>query len=122
MMDPRTIAANDRAAARKSAKDKLIPYMVHPHDLDFWRGQVEAGKLPQLPFPALGDRHPRGYRLLAELFVDTSGFGSECEPAMTPRRLIMEELKADLAYSIGSCGQFQAWVRVWAPPGSSARR
>ena len=116
MMDPGQIRANSRKAARESARNGVMPYIVWPEDLARWKAML-AGTAPaeQFPFPLLGDRNPRGYKLVRELFIDMSGMGGEDEPAVTIRRLISEELQVGKAYGFGDIGQFQGYLKEYEP-------
>ena len=116
MMHPREIEYQSRKAARESCRLGKLPYIVWPQDLATWRAAIASGVSPRLPFPALGDRTPRGYKLERELFVDSSGWGYADEPATTIPDLINSELRTGFAYSIGDIGQFQLYLREWRPP------
>ena len=118
MMDPRQIECESRKAARESCRLGKLPYIVWPQDLATWKAAIANDESPRLPFPALGDRSPRGYKLERELFVDSSGWGSTSEPATTIPELINNELRTGFAYSIGDIGQFQLYLREWRPPAS----
>ena len=81
--------------------------------------------------PFLGDRTPKGFKTLStlglpiagyashpykELFVDTSGYGSENEPALSQKRFIkavgqLVESHGAIALSLSEIGQFQGHVR-----------
>lgn len=122
MMSAQTIAHMSRQAARQSVIEHKLPFIVWPEDLALWRSIVASGRIPRLPFPALGDRTPRGFKLERELFVDASGWGSESEPAITATRMINEEIKVGMAYSIGDQGQFQVYVREWTPGPTATQR
>jgi hypothetical protein len=119
MMSPETIRSMSRQAARESCRLGKLPFIVWPEDLASWQAVIQDGGTPRLPFPWIGDRKPRGFKHSRELFVDSSGFGDEREPAMTAHRMIMQELKVGCAYSISDQGQFQVYVDEWIP---SAKR
>ena len=116
MMHPREIEYQSRKAARESAKLGKLPFIVWAQDIAAWKLALEAGRSPRLPFPHLGDRRPRGYKLERELFVDSSGWGSYGELAITISDLVNRELRTGFAYSIGDIGQFQLYLREWRPP------
>jgi hypothetical protein len=115
MMGAETIRAMSREAARESLSEGKLPFVVWQQDLDDWKAVVLAGKLPRLPFPALGDRKPRGFKLVEEHFVDSSGMGSPREPADTIGYFIFGKIKVGHAYSLGDQGQFQVYVNEWKP-------
>lgn len=108
-MSIETIHALANKAARESARKGEVPYMVWPQDVEHWKAQIQAGKLPPLPFPFIGSRHPRGYRKVEEYFVDSSGFGAPGEPALTIPQFV-DRIKADRAYAITEAGQFQVYI------------
>jgi len=114
MMSAQYIDSMSRKAARESAREGKLPYIVWPHDISAWKAMLAKGISPRLPFPALGSRNPRGFKLVQEFFVDSSGWGGRNEPAMTIDQLI-DELKPNMAYSLGDVGQFQLYVREWKP-------
>lgn len=78
------------------------PYVLKFHEL-------HPCNFPPFPFPYLGDYQPKGWRKTAEYFVDSSGFGSEGEPALTIGGFI-KKLKVGFGYAITSAGQFQVHV------------
>jgi len=106
MMSPETIRELSRQNAVESAKKKKVPYVYF---------DIEDIKQTPFPFPFLGDYVPKGWRLVDELFCDSSGFGREGEPALTIGQL-MEKLKEDMeagnpfGYAITQAGQFQVYV------------
>jgi hypothetical protein len=108
-MDPRTIRALADDAARKARHEGREPYGFYDDD------DVDAA-VRSLPF--LGHYMPRGYKLVEELFVDSSGFGREDEPAMT-FAAFCERVRKDVResnpyyYAIREAGQFQVYVGVY---------
>jgi len=56
--------------------------------------------------PNFGDYRPAGFELEEELFVDSSGFGSPGEPALTFEQFL-NKVKAGKYYAIIEAGQFQ---------------
>lgn len=106
-MSLETIEAESRKTARNAAKQKKTPFLVEQEDIDTWKASRS-----KLPFPALGSYKPKGFKLVDSLFCDSSGFGTESEPALTYRQLI-DKLEAGKYYSLGDCGQFQVYVNVW---------
>ena len=109
MMDGATIRAMSQQAARKAAKAHKLPYVVWPHDLDGWKAQVANGQLPELPFPFLGEYVPKGWEMVEEYFVDSSGWGKAGEPALTIPQFV-DKIKPDCGYAITEAGQFQVYI------------
>ncbi len=72
----------------------------------------ENGKLGSSPIPDIGDNHPDGWELEEELFVDSSGFGDEGEPALTIDQFT-KKIKAGYGYATIEQGQFQVHVGVF---------
>jgi hypothetical protein len=110
MFSPEYLESINRKAARDAAKRRQEPYV--PFDAE------EIDDLRCLPFPFLGNYKPKEWKLVEELFCNTTGLGSEAEPAMTVWRL-KERMREYLdkpgtyGYSILECGQFQAWIGVY---------
>jgi hypothetical protein len=100
-----------REACRKAAKTGMLPYVpLHEDEIDAF---------PPFPFPFLGDYRPTGWKLVEELFCDSSGFGASDEPALS-----VEQLKRKLTelqrtegkaygYGIIEAGQFQLYLGVF---------
>ncbi len=116
MMSPSYIAELSRQAARKAAREKKYPLLVEQGDIDACHLLLERGQLPHLGIPFIGDWRPRGYKPVGEpLFVDSSGFGSASEPALTQREFVAR-LRAGYAYAVIEAGQFQCYVQEFIPP------
>jgi hypothetical protein len=82
------------------------------------RAIAEGSARPPLPY--VGRERVKGFRLFGELlFVDTSGFGSSSEPALTASALVAEMIRqteehgSALAWGFVGIGQFQGFVRSW---------
>jgi hypothetical protein len=110
MYSTQAIEAMNLKAARDAAKRRQKPYV--PFDAE------EIDGLRSLPFPFLGNYKPKEWELVEELFCDTTGLGSEAEPAVTLTSLkgrMKEYLDkpGTYGYSILECGQFQAWIGVY---------
>lgn len=129
MMSIETMKQISRKAARESRARGEQPFFPSAFEL-------EPGELEKIHnmIPFLGDRTPRGWRMVdmtthgnhgwqggAELFVDLTGFGDESEPAMTQRALLakMRELGPGYGYYLSEVGQFQGFVRVVQPVGGA---
>ncbi len=107
MMSLETIEHMTREAAREACEQQEKPYMVWPEDIVAWK---EGRGLP-IPFPMIGDYVPEGWEPEGdELFVDTSGFGSSNEPALTITQLL-DKLEVGRGYAFVRMGQFQAYLQ-----------
>jgi hypothetical protein len=88
------IEQNNRRAACEARENDVLPYLiVNPQKVDEW---------PPFPFPEVGDAaddYDESFTRIDTLFVDSSGWGSPGEPALTT-----EQFKD---------GQFQLYVGVW---------
>ncbi len=118
MMSIEYIQAESRRAARRSAREHKGPFVFAPHDLD--------SRQP-FPFPFIGCRVPRGWKLRESLFCDSSGFGAPDEPALTVDQLRakLRELHAaepGLGYAITEVGQFQVYLGVFERVQPRAKR
>jgi len=87
--------------AAKKAKGKL-PYIA----------KCDGDKDAYCYCPNFGDYRPKGWKLVETLFVDSSGFGSDNEPALTANQFI-ERTKKGLGYAIVGEGQSQVCVGVF---------
>jgi len=115
MWDLETIKAlNERAQAR--AKELgLTPHLI--------RSEVELLAMPPFPFPNIGSDEveaDKRWERIDTLFVDSSGFGSEDEPALTVdqfieklRTLVRENKDGGIRCAIVEEGQFQLYIGVW---------
>ena len=56
-----------------------------------------------------GEKTPLGYKITEVFFVDNSGFGSENEPALTPK-FFLNHVKIGRYYAITGIGQFQVYL------------
>lgn len=79
---------------------------------------------PPWPFPSWDgiseqdNVHLENRQLVARLFCDSSGFGSDHEPALTLEQLrrklnVLLESHGDLALAVTEVGMFQVWVGAW---------
>ena len=93
--------------ARKAKGNKVVPIMITADNLNLLYDQ-------KIKIPFLGDYVPEGWNLEDEIFVDSSGFGSEGEPAKTWRAFcsyVSEHL--DRGYAVSQVGAFQVYVRIY---------
>ena len=100
MMSLSLINGMSRQQARKAAREGKHPFMLWPGDKE---------KMPPFPFPNIGSYRPKGWELVDTLFCDSSGMGSESEPALTVHQLI-DALEPGFGYAIIEEGQFQVYV------------
>jgi len=119
MMSLAAIQRFSQDAAIRAARKNRIPFTVEEQDIQAWKAQFKAGTL-KFPFPLLGNYVPQGWRYTDRepIFVDTSGFGKENEPALTLRGFL-EALEANKAYAVVESGQFQAYIREYERDDSS---
>ena len=113
-------------AARRAARSKKQPYVL-------W-DEAEVDRLGEGPirFPFVGGYIADGWEAVLDadedplqLFVDSSGFGAEGEPALTLagfrrelKRLLREHAGQTLGFAVVQAGQFQVYVGVFAKKGA----
>jgi len=93
------ITANEKAT-RKAKENNKQPYVATK---DFDEGVFQC--------PNLGDYTPNGWIEIDKLFVDSSGFGSINEPALTKDQFI-NRIRKGYGYGISEAGQFQVYIKV----------
>jgi hypothetical protein len=91
-------------AAKKAERKNLKPYIVKEKDLE---------KFPPFPFPDFGDYRPKGWELVEEHFVDSSGFGRDDESALSLNQFL-NKLQIGHGYAIIEQGQFQVFIGEFA--------
>lgn len=101
MMSLEQIREMSKEQARKAKRLKQVPFIIVDEDT--------VQDFPPFPFPNIGDYRPKGWKLVDELLVDSSGCGSESEPALTAHGCIAR-LKVGRGYAIIAEGQFQVVV------------
>ncbi len=106
-MSLQQISEESRKQARKAARLHKRPYVFEEED---------RGTFPPFPFPNLGDYRPKGYEMVATYFVDSFGFGSPGEPALTIDRFV-SLLKPGRGYAIVEVGEFQVVIGEFTVPG-----
>jgi hypothetical protein len=99
MYDLATIKAMNREAGKISRERGSQPFLL--------RNEGDKNYLNKIP--NLGTHRPSGWRLVKRYFVDSSGFGSEDESALTFSSFV-KRTKVGRAYGIIEAGQFQ--VRI----------
>ena len=101
MYSAETIRSMQREAAAEAAEQGKRPVIIDQHDLD-------DDRIPQIPF--IGDYVPEGWaKLDKDYFVDSSGFTSPGEPAMS-MRAFLAALTPGHGYAVTEAGQFQVHV------------
>lgn len=95
------IQSMNRETGRKAKRHGKKPYIAQ-HDND--EGVSKC--------PNIGDYRPKGYELIDQLFVDSSGFGSSSGLALTIDQFLAK-VKKGLGYAIIEQGQFQLYVGVF---------
>ena len=107
MMSSAVIREMSQQAAKAAAKARKVPFMVWPEDVAAIKAGYHMGVISCFPF--IGDYRPRGYKLVDTLFVDSTGFGDQYEPALT-LYAFGRTIEANFAYAIIEAGQFQVYV------------
>jgi len=109
MMSLNQINDANRDAAVHAAVDRTEPFVTTSQDIATWKN----GRGFPLPFPYLGEYDPPGYEMDGEpLFVDTSGFGTSDEPALSVDQML-NALQPGTGYAFTSIGQFQAYLQPY---------
>jgi hypothetical protein len=114
MMSLAAIRQLSRDAAVIACRHNKIPFVFEQEDIDDFKAHLAAGRTIQFLIPLLGDYLPQGWRSTDRqpLFVDTTGFGREDEPAMTTRAFV-EAFKPGKGYGVIECGESQAFIREY---------
>src|SRR5271169_2924214 len=98
MMSLETIHRMSDTMSRTAKRNGAVPKVFTEED------EIEG-------IPALGKHVPRGWKLVNTYFVDSSGFGSPGEPAMTRDAFIsLVEGAPGYGWAIVEAGQFQVYV------------
>jgi hypothetical protein len=100
MMGLGEIRRMNEKACRKAEKAKLLPYVIEEGDRE---------NFPPFPFPDFGDYRPKGWELVGEYFVDSSGFGRDDEPALSVSQFL-KKLRTGYGYALIEQGEFQVFV------------
>jgi len=135
MMDIETIVAMNKKQGRKAKRNGRAPTQFEEEDII----QAEEGLLtPLKKITNLGNYIPKGWKRFntnelkdqlglpydwkfldnGGLFVDSSGFGSDNEPALSVRQCLetiskLFRIRGDLGFAICSEGQFQLTIGVY---------
>lgn len=110
MMDLQTIRELNAEAGQEAKDAGREPYVFSGFDLKNLR---DGDLYPIRKIPRLGDFEPKGWVKVDTLFVDSSGFGQEGEPALTAKGFA-RKIEPEHGYGIGEVGQFQLYVDVFA--------
>lgn len=112
MLEPSQIREMSREAAVRAATNGHKPLCVWQEDIE----AIRAGRSPARAIPFLGDYIPYGYKALVDgdgkqktAFVDSSGFGTDRELAMTQARFANILNPGDYI-AIVEAGEFQVVV------------
>ena len=105
MMSLEAIRSMSQDAARNAAKRNQVPFTVEAEDI------ADLKQSHRMPFPFLGDYVPKGWERTARepMFVDSSGFGQDDEPAMSVNQFL-DSLIPGMGYAVIQTGQFQVYV------------
>jgi hypothetical protein len=104
------IVEHSRQAAARAARIHAVPFRVEAEDLQDWTARLNNDGRVRFPFPFLGPHIPKGWhRTGNEFFVDSSGLGSDGEPALTIRAFV-KKLRPGYAYAVIEAGEFQLYV------------
>jgi hypothetical protein len=96
-----TIREMNKKKGQVSAKKNLKPYvLLSTSDVD---------TMPPFPFPNFGTYRPKDWKLINTYFVDSSGWGSSGEMALTVSEF-KQKLRVGFGYAIVEAGQFQVYV------------
>lgn len=99
MMGLSTIRAMNEERAREAREMRLQP-MVYDGNPDTLRKIPNMGNYRATKY---------GWRMVKTYFVDSSGFGSESEPALTFEQFV-RQAKVGRGYAIIEAGQFQVYI------------
>jgi hypothetical protein len=106
-------------AARAAAKERKVPFVVWPED-------VQLGVKLLASFPFLGDYIPKGWRRAETYLVDATGFGADYESALTVDEFLAHVLgctksEQGSAWGVYEAGQFQVIVARYVKDPSEKR-
>ena len=111
MMSIAAIQEMSRERAAEACELGHVPFIVEKEDKEHW----EDFGVTSFPFPNIGDYIPDGWEMERDLMVDSSGMGSDSEPALSIAQLV-RELKPGKGYAIIEEGQFQLYLGEFTPP------
>lgn len=107
MMDLATIHELSRRAASRAKRAHKVPWLAEPFEVE----RAKAGEVGRVNIPFLGDYVPRAWKRTDRdlFFVDSSGFGSPSEPALTLPQFFCQMVPG-CGYAVVEAGQFQVYV------------
>lgn len=117
MMSLATIQEINRERAIEAAEDGTKPFVYFSAD--------EVDQIAGFPLPHIGDYRPDGWTLVDTHFVDSSGFGTPGEPALTGdefRAIVRASIRQHAAdhelvgWAVIEAGQFQVRVGEFTRP------
>ena len=118
MMSLETMRSMNEERAKVAKSKNLAPYWITSlQDIETLPGGAKHTSR-NFPFPSIGSYEPDGYTEIDELFVDSSGFGSEMEPALTVNQLNsrlvnLYQEHGEFAAAITTVGQFQIYISIY---------
>lgn len=101
MMSLEAIKSMSEEAAVQAAQNNLEPYTA-----------FTDGDAGVFHCPFLGNHVPGGWKVIDTFFVDSSGFGSDNEPALSTKQFL-SRVKGGLGYAVAEAGQFQVYIHVF---------
>ena len=101
MMGLAEIRVINREKTATAKAEGTTPFLI--------KSQEQIDNMPPFPFPHIGDYVPEGYKEMGTYFVDSSGFGSSGELALTINEF-KRKMKIGHSYAIIEAGQFQVYV------------
>ena len=110
MMSGATIRELSAQAARRAAREHRIPLIVEQEDMATLETHIRH-------IPNFGDYRPKGWALVDSVFVDSSGWGTDTEPALSFTQFV-DWVKAQgpgFGYALVEEGQFQVYVGKFSP-------
>ena len=109
MIDLDQIRKMKSKAAKAARADKTKPFVVYNNR------DIERLSSQEIRLPFLGDYCPEGFYVMNEIFVDSSGFGSDSEPAMTLPKFfgMLDKLGKPFGLAISEAGEFQVMIKIY---------
>ena len=104
MLSLEIIKSMNQEAMQQALNEGKLPINVFVGDSEYIYDIDKVRNIPNI-----GDLRPEGYVLEKTYFVDSSGFGSEHEPALTFNQFL-QVLRSDRYYAIIEAGQFQVYI------------
>lgn len=103
------IQSENREAAERVQEEGIEPLLITERSLS----RLRKGMISQLQdIPFVGDAFFEDYNETSRFFVDSSGFGSPGEPALTIKQFV-NLITPERYYAITSIGQFQINIQEY---------